>query len=185
MYQSTLFARPFMNLVNNHSLQSKNLTSAHDTCNVAWTLHELTCTGPLLIGLKSLFELGKPVTQRRIWGSIDQKYDLELMASELVLMPPGQRQVVDFIENVYAPGLLPFMDELVKVGVSEYCKELTLMEDGAPIHTAIASQQWQEENQIHKLVWPAYSPDLNPIENLWFKMKYLLQTSSIPRRWMS
>ncbi|MBW0478425.1 hypothetical protein O181_018140 [Austropuccinia psidii MF-1] len=60
---------------------------------------------------KSLFELGKPVTQRHIWRSINQKYDLELMAvnhcsgrhsimvwgalcgpiqSELILIPPGQ-----------------------------------------------------------------------------------------------
>ncbi|MBW0489256.1 hypothetical protein O181_028971 [Austropuccinia psidii MF-1] len=65
------------------------------------------------------------------------------------------------------------MDELVKVGISEDFKDLTLMEDGAPIHTVISSQQWQEGNQIHKLVWPSYSPDLNPIRNLWFKMKYI------------
>ncbi|MBW0541186.1 hypothetical protein O181_080901 [Austropuccinia psidii MF-1] len=108
-----------------------------------------------------------PVTQRRIWRSINQKYDLESMAvnhhsghcsimvwgalcgpiqSELILMPPGQRRAVDFIENVYEPALLPFMDELVKVGVSEDREELTLMEDRAPMHTEISSQQWQEEN---------------------------------------
>ncbi|MBW0577504.1 hypothetical protein O181_117219 [Austropuccinia psidii MF-1] len=93
-----------------------------------------------------------------VWGELCGP-----IQSELILMPHGQQQAVDFIENVYEPGLLPFMDELVEVGVAEDCEELTLMEDGGPIHTAIASQQWQEENQIHKLVWPAYSPDLNPL----------------------
>ncbi|MBW0594243.1 hypothetical protein O181_133958 [Austropuccinia psidii MF-1] len=73
------------------------------------------------------------------------------------------------------------MDELVEVGVAEDREELTLMEEGAPIHTAIASQQWREENQIHKLVWPAYSPDLNPIENLWFKMKYVVMNLFNPK----
>ncbi|MBW0494444.1 hypothetical protein O181_034159 [Austropuccinia psidii MF-1] len=131
---------------------------------------------------KSSFELGKPVTQRRIWWSTNQKYDLESMASELILMPPGQRQAVDFIENFYEPGLLPFMDESVKVGVAEDRKELTLMEDSALIHTAIASQQWREENRIRKLVWPAYSPDLNPIRNLWFKMKYVVTNLFNPKR---
>ncbi|MBW0550246.1 hypothetical protein O181_089961 [Austropuccinia psidii MF-1] len=88
-------------------------------------------------------------------------------------MPPGQRQAIDFIEIVDKPGLLPFMDELVEVGVADNHKGLTLMEDGAPIHTAMASQQWCEEHQICKLIWPPNSPDLNPIENLWFKMKYV------------
>ncbi|MBW0567413.1 hypothetical protein O181_107128 [Austropuccinia psidii MF-1] len=55
------------------------------------------------------------------------------------------------------------------------------MEDGAPIHTAIASQQWQEENKICKLVWLAYSPDLNPIENSWFKMKYVVTNLFNPK----
>ncbi|MBW0489182.1 hypothetical protein O181_028897 [Austropuccinia psidii MF-1] len=48
------------------------------------------------------------------------------------------------------------------------------MEDGAPIHTAMVSQQWHDEHQIHKLNWPPNSPDLNPIENLWFKMKHII-----------
>ncbi|MBW0587421.1 hypothetical protein O181_127136 [Austropuccinia psidii MF-1] len=66
------------------------------------------------------------------------------------------------------------MDELVEVGVADNREGLTLMEDGAPIHTAMASQQWREEHQIRKLIWPPNSPDLNPIENLWFKMKYVV-----------
>ncbi|MBW0462632.1 hypothetical protein O181_002347 [Austropuccinia psidii MF-1] len=76
-----------------------------------------------------------------VWGALCGP-----IQSELIVIPPGQCRAVDFIENVYEPGLLPFMDELVKVGIAECCKELTLMEDGAPIHTAIASQQWREES---------------------------------------
>ncbi|MBW0543015.1 hypothetical protein O181_082730 [Austropuccinia psidii MF-1] len=104
-----------------------------------------------------------------VWGAICGP-----IQSKLIIMTPGQKRAIDFIENVYKPGLLPFMDKLVEVGVADNREGLTLMEDGGPIHTAMASQKWHEEHRIHKLIWPPNSPDLNPIENLWFKMKYVV-----------
>ncbi|MBW0587082.1 hypothetical protein O181_126797, partial [Austropuccinia psidii MF-1] len=41
------------------------------------------------------------------------------------------------------------------------------MEDRVPIHTARISNEWRARNQIDKLPWPAHSPNLNPIENVW------------------
>ncbi|MBW0490154.1 hypothetical protein O181_029869 [Austropuccinia psidii MF-1] len=45
------------------------------------------------------------------------------------------------------------------------------MEDGPPIHMAWLSNEWHQENAIAKLPLPEHSPDLNPIENVWRKMK--------------
>ncbi|MBW0460346.1 hypothetical protein O181_000061 [Austropuccinia psidii MF-1] len=82
---------------------------------------------------------------------------------------------VDFIDNVYKPGLLPFMEKLVEVDIAANHEELTLMEDGAP------SQQWHQDHQIRKFAWPPSSSDLNPIENLWYKMKFVVTNLFNPK----
>ncbi|MBW0530752.1 hypothetical protein O181_070467 [Austropuccinia psidii MF-1] len=104
-----------------------------------------------------------------IWGAICGP-----IQSELIIMPPGQHRAVDFVDNVSKPGLLPFRDKLVEAGIQDNCEELTLMENGAPIHTSLASQQWHQDHQIRKFSWLLNSPDLNPIEKLWYKMKFVV-----------
>jgi len=49
--------------------------------------------------------------------------------------------------------------------------EIILMEDGAPAHRAHATAEQRAQLGIPKLTWPPYSPDLNPIENIWNLLK--------------
>ena len=48
------------------------------------------------------------------------------------------------------------------------------MHDNTPVYTAAIIQTILAELGVEVMIWPPYSPDLNPIENIWALMKSII-----------
>ena len=74
--------------------------------------------------------------------------------------------------KILQENLLPF---LIQLGPNNYI----FQDDNAPAHRSQVVKQWKEENMIITLPWPAQSPDLNPIENIWAELERKIRSYKV------
>jgi hypothetical protein len=80
----------------------------------------------------------------------------------------------DFESKKHGYSAKSYLDCLKEMMPQIWRDDLSFMHDNARIHTAGSVKTWLDENCVKVISWPARSPDLNPIEHAWARLKQIL-----------
>jgi len=82
----------------------------------------------------------------------------------------------EYIDDILSLRMMPSARDLFLAGnhAVRAKPDFIFQQDNAPCHTAHICTAWFRRNGVEVLDWPGNSPDLNPIENLWSRLKTLV-----------
>ncbi|KAI0994828.1 hypothetical protein K3495_g13354 [Podosphaera aphanis] len=75
----------------------------------------------------------------------------------------------------YALPILPSVVDWTRAKSEEIGRQVYSMHENAAVQKGRPAREYLYANGVESIPWPANSPDINPIENVWSMMKYYIQ----------
>ncbi len=181
---------PLVKPLLNHRQRQRHLTLAKEKKN--WTVAQWS---KVLFSDESKFCISFGNQGPRVWRKGGEAHSPSCMKSSVKfpqsvmiwgeMSSAGVGPLCFLKTNVTAPVYQEILEHFMLPSADQLFKDADFIfqQDLAPAPTAKSTKSWLNDHGVTVLDWPANSPDLNPIKNLWGIVKRKMRNETKKVRW--